>query len=376
MTNSKDPIKLRRRLMPSGVTSLYLDIYLKGKRRYEYLKLYLIPERNNKDRAKNKETLRLAEDVRAMRMVALRNREFGFKSEDKEQTLFYTFFQSLIDAHDKGDGVKSVDRWVAAYQHLRLYDDNDFLTFRDITPEWVLGFKNYLEKKAKTMKKNPQPLAVNTQFLYFSKLRACINKALEEKIITESPIANIPNIKAEESKRMYLTIEEVKRLADTECRSEVVKRAFLFSCLTGLRISDIQKLTWGEVHHQGAFTRLIFKQKKTGGQEYLDISPQAAELMGGGGKRSEDKVFAGLPLSTKANIVIRPWVEKAGINKRITFHCARHTFAVMMLELGTEIYTVSKLLGHRLLNTTQVYAKILDKSKQEAVMRIPSIIAK
>ena len=183
----------------------------------------------------------------------------------------------------------------------------------------------------------------------------------------------IENFKAEEGTRMYLTIDEVRRLAETECEYPQIKRAFLFSCLTGLRRSDILKMTWGEVQEQSGFTRIIFRQKKTGGQEYLDITPQAAELMGERGKPNEP-VFTDIHSTSCTNGTIKRWVLRAGIKKEITFHCARHTFAVMMLDLGTDIYTVSKLLGHRELNTTQIYAKVLDKNKQAAVSNIPSIL--
>ena len=185
---------------------------------------------------------------------------------------------------------------------------------------------------------------------------------------------SIDGFSGEESTRMYLTIEEVKKAAQTDCDSDLIKRAFLFSCLTGLRRSDILKLTWGEVQQQGDYTRIIFRQKKTKGQEYLDITPQAAEMLGSRGKASE-LVFKGIPCTSTTNNIIKIWIQRAGIDKEITFHCARHTFAVMMLDLGTDIYTVSKLLGHRELSTTQIYAKVLDKNKQAAVSRIPDIFS-
>ena len=182
----------------------------------------------------------------------------------------------------------------------------------------------------------------------------------------------VEGFKAEEGTRMYLTIEEVQRLAQTECEYPAIKRAFLFSCLTGLRRSDVIRLTWGDVHQQGEFTRIIFKQKKTSGQEYLDIPPQAAELMGERGKDAEH-IFPNIHSPSCTNEMSKRWVLRAGIHKDITFHCGRHTFAVMMLDLGTDIYTVSKLLGHRELSTTQIYAKVLDKNKQAAVAKIPDI---
>lgn len=154
-----------------------------------------------------------------------------------------------------------------------------------------------------------------------------------------------------------------------------IKRAFLFSCLTGLRRSDIVKLTWGEVHKQGDFTRIIFRQKKTGGQEYIDITPQAADLIGERGNHaSDDFVFGDIHSPSATNYHIREWALRAGVDKYISFHCGRHTFATLMLDIGTDIYTVSKLLGHRELSTTQIYAKVMDKNKQAAVARIPDIL--
>lgn len=172
---------------------------------------------------------------------------------------------------------------------------------------------------------------------------------------------------------MYLTLDEVRKLAATDCRYQSVKRAFLFSCLTGLRRSDIVRLVWGQVFQQDGFSRIIFKQKKTQGQEYLDLAPEAAKLMGKRGKAT-DRVFDDIHSPTVTNLVIRQWCMAAGIQKDITFHCGRHTFATMMLDLGTDIYTVSKLLGHRELSTTQIYAKVMDKNKQEAVASIPPVL--
>ena len=172
---------------------------------------------------------------------------------------------------------------------------------------------------------------------------------------------------------MYLTIDELKILAATECEYPQIKRAFLFSCLTGLRRSDVERLKWKDVQTQGKYTRIIFRQKKTKGQEYLDISPKAVELMGTPG-RLNDNVFEDIHTPYSTNEAIRKWVLRAGIHKDITFHCGRHTFAVMMLDLGTDIYTVSKLLGHRELSTKQIYAKVLDKNKQAAVEKFPEDI--
>ena len=168
---------------------------------------------------------------------------------------------------------------------------------------------------------------------------------------------------------MYLTIDEVKKLAETECEYPKIKRAFLFSCLTGLRRSDILKMTWAEVQEQSGFTRIIFRQKKTGGQEYLDITPQAAELMGERGKPNEP-VFTDIHSPSCTNEAIKRWVLRAGIKKEITFQHNRHSYAVIQISLGTDIYTVSKMLTHKNVTTTQIYADLVNSKKRETANKI------
>lgn len=367
---SKEPIRLRQRRTPSGLTSLYLDIYMNGRRSYEYLKLYLVPERTRADKEKNRETLKLADAIRAKRVVEFRNGQYGFQSQFAAGTLFFPYCRQICENMTGGN----LRVWATFLKHLAAYERNENITFRDITAEWVKGFKKYLSKDRVGLRKTENKrLSCNSMMVYFSKLKACLNRAVADEIIEVSPAQHIDNFKKEEGTRMYLTIEEVKRLAQTDCEHPRVKAAFLFSCLTGLRRSDVLRITWGDVHTQGDFTRIIFRQKKTRGQEYLDITEQAAELMGERGKSTE-RVFKGIFSPMWTNSIVQMWVLRAGIDKKITFHCARHTFATMMLDLGTDIYTVSKLLGHREISTTQIYAKVLDKNKQRAVASIPDVL--
>lgn len=369
-SKSKDPIKLRQRKTKSGLTSLYLDIYMNGRRQYEYLKLYLIPEKSRSDKEKNRDILRLAEDVRAKRLVELRNNEFGFTQKQNGIALFYPFLDKIISTK------KSKGMYISVRMHSKVYDNRENLRFRDITQDWVRGFKRYLENDAEDLRKSDgsrTKLLKNTQSRLFSLFKSVLKEADRDGIIQKDPSKNVCGISSSETKRMYLTIEEIKLLIGTECDSEDVKKAFLFSCLTGLRYSDVKRLTWGDVQKQGEFTRLVFRQKKTNGQEYLDISHQASYLMGER-KGAFDKVFNLTICRRAVNERIKKWVDRAEINKHISFHCARHTFAVMMLDLDTNIYVVSKLLGHRSVATTQIYAKVLDRGKQEAISRIPNIL--
>lgn len=380
MKGIKEPIRLRQKKLANGNISLYLDIYRNGKREYEFLKMYLIPERSKTDKETNRQTLQLANSIKSKRIVAMQNGEYDFNDRYNTEVLFYDYYRAMC-AKRRGNEESRGNwgNWYSCLRHMLKYEPNERITFAQITPEWVQGFKDYLEHDAvawgndyrKRIK--DKPLARNSKLSYFNKLRACLNQAFEERVIPHNPMRGIESFKPEDGMRMYLTLEEVRKLAQTDCEYPNIKRAFLFSCLTGLRRSDIIRMTWSEVFQQGEYTRIIFKQKKTNGLEYLDITGQAAELMGMRG-RPEERVFDEIHTPTCTNTAIREWVLRAGINKKITFHCARHTFAVMMLDLGTDIYTVSKLLGHRELSTTQIYAKVLDKNKQKAVSSIPNII--
>ncbi|MBQ6771322.1 MAG: site-specific integrase [Bacteroidales bacterium] len=375
----KEPIKLRQKKIADGNVSLYLDIYWNGKRSYEFLKLYLIPERTKEDKEKNRQTLQLANSVKAKRIVEMQNGSFGFKSDFATDTLFFDYYRAMCQKRLGAESRSNWGNWFSCLHHLKKYEKNERITFAEITPEWVEGFKEYLDDDArawehdKRKRNKEKPLARNSKLSYFNKLRACLNQAFEDRIIPINPCRGVENFKAEEGTRMYLTIDEVRKIAQTDCEYPRIKDAFLFSCLTGLRRSDILRLRWGDVFTQGDYTRIIFRQKKTKGQEYLDITDQAAALMGKRGDPA-DLVFEDIHSPTCTNRAVQEWVLRAGINKKITFHCGRHTFATMMLDIGTDIYTVSKLLGHKELSTTQIYAKVMDKNKQAAVSKIPDVL--
>lgn len=377
----KGAVKLRKRKMPSGNISLYLDVYLKGRRSYEYLNLYLVPENSRQDKIDNKETLRLAEAVLAKRIVEFQNGRYGFEDTYKQEGNFLDYYRAMC-AKRRGntESLGNWGNWYSALKHLEEYCKPN-TTFNDITPRWVEGFRDYLDRTSIRRDKRigivtksaKRKLSQNSKLSYFNKLKACLSQAVRDGIIHRNPADGVESFKPDETERVYLTLDEVKAMAKAECAYPDLKRAFLFSCLTGLRKSDIEKMLWSEVQSQGEYTRIIFKQKKTGGQEYLDISPQAVVYMGERGEL-EERVFSGFKYSAYINAELRMWAVRAGITKRITFHSGRHTFAVLMLDLGADIYTVQKLLGHKELHTTQIYAKVLDKKKQEAVMMIPKIV--
>lgn len=375
LRKKKETVYLRQRSRSNGTVALYLDVCRDGKRTHEYLKLYLVPELTREDKQKNKETLRLAEAMKAKRVVEIQSKYFGVEVPSSEDILFHDVMRRFID---RKDGTTKTS-WQNCLSHVLKYDPNERITFREITPQWVRGFRDYLDTKAmqwdiddRKRDVKPKPISQGTKALMFQKFCSVFNIAMKEGIINSNPSLTVERFKEPESDREFLTIDEIRHLRQTPPPDKHLAQAFFFSCLTGLRWSDIVKLRWGEVQEWKTGTRIVFTQKKTGGLEYLDLNEQAASLLGTRGS-SEELVFPALGPLQAARIKIAAWVRSAGIDKHITFHCARHTFAVMMLDLGVDLYTVSKLLGHRSIETTQVYAKILDKNKKAAVEKIPKI---
>lgn len=170
-----------------------------------------------------------------------------------------------------------------------------------------------------------------------------------------------------------MTIEELKRLIGTECKYEIMKQAFLFSCLCGLRVSDIRKLKWNDLQKSGERIRIEIKMQKTKEPLYLPISDEALKWLPQQNEAKGDDLIFPLTHEGTINKILQKWAKDAGIIKHISFHVARHTHATMMLTLGADLYTVSKLLEHKNIATTQIYAKIVDKKKEEAISLIPNL---
>lgn len=300
-------VKLREKELANGDMSLYLDMWVNGKRKKEYLKLHVINSTKPIDKKHNKDTRALAEDIRAKRQVEIQNMTYGFIDDFKLDTNFIAYFKSLIDKRKNSKG--NHGNWDSTLKHLlRFCDPNT--SFRDIDTNFVEGFKYHLQHNART--KSDTPLSQNSQCSYFNKFKASINAAFDERIILDNPAKRVKGIKQEETHREYLTLDELKRLVKAETKYPIMKKAFLFSCLTGIRWSDINKLTWSEVVQHNEGHRIVFRQKKTKGFEYLDISSQALKLLGDR-ENLDDRVFKGLKYSGWHNTELQKWIMRAGL---------------------------------------------------------------
>lgn len=371
----KEPIKLRVKHLANGNKSIYLDMYMNGKRKYEFLKLYIIPEYNKSDRVRNSETLKLANAIKAQRIIELQNQSHGFKINKTSHIRLTDYIQSVAEKKSENEVRKTVLH--AVVYHLKRYNPNDIQLSR-IDKDYILGFLDYLKTAKQTHTKKEKLLHVNTQVYYYKMLRYCLNYAVSEELISANPMNKIKNEEKphkHRTEREYLTIDELRKLAQTPFYNSLLKKAFLFSCFCGLRHSDIIALTWGDIEmDDDGNSRLYIIQKKTKEAISLPLSQEAIkQLPKREDAKEDDIIFKKLITLGRTNEILPKWAEQAGIKKHITFHTARHTHATMLLTLGVDLYTVSKLLGHTNIQTTQIYAKLVDESKKKATDLIPNI---
>ncbi|WMC07940.1 site-specific integrase [Elizabethkingia anophelis] len=322
----------------------------------------------------DRETMIYADSLRKLRQREYDNIELyseldAIKAEEKEKSQqdFVKYFDLLVTKRHKNSSESIQINWYRSIKFLKDFG-GEKITFSQINTKFCEKFKSYL-LTAKNGNNNENTISQNTASTYFSVFKAALKEAFIDGYFTSDISAKVKSIPHEESRREYLTLEELNTLVETPCELDVLKRAALFSALTGLRHSDIQKLTWDEISIENEQAKINFTQKKTKGVEYMPISKQALQLCGEVGLPT-DLIFKNLTNPAWISRPLKKWIESAGITKKITFHNFRHTFATLQLSSGTDIYTVSKMLGHTNVKTTQVYAKVVDEKKNKASQAI------
>jgi integrase len=357
-------VKLRKKTISSGRESLFLDFWpavslISGKEtRREFLGLYVFAKpKTGTEKFHNRQTLDVAETIRATRQLELQSNAYAIKRLGSE-TRLEDYLLKQADKRTPQTG----GQWQHMIRQIRLCGLN-LLTMAELDVRQCTKFKDYLQGLIDTGKLMP-----NTAANYLSYFRTAIRSAYKDGIISENLTERFDRLPEGKSVREFLTHEELNRLAGTPIRSQNIKRLALFAALTGLRTSDLRALQWSNViEHSDGDVSLHYRQVKTKKEERLPISQQARELLG---HRSEGAVFTWVPNHSTLSETIALWVKRAGIQKHITMHCFRHTYATLQLSAGTDIYTVSKLLGHTDVKTTQIYAKVLDDSKRAAANRV------
>lgn len=280
---------------------------------------------------------------------------------------FIEYFEKVTFKRHANSSKSILINWQRTNEFLKQFA-GDTLLFSQIDIALAENFRLFLLSAPQGGNKSGI-ISQNTAATYFSIFKAALKQAFVDGYLGSDLSAKIKGIQEKESRREYLTLEELNKLVATPCERGVLKRAALFSALTGLRHIDIQNLKWSEISMEGNQARLHFTQQKTKGVEYTPISEQALQLCGEP-REPEQFVFEDLPDPSWISRPLKKWIEDAGIKKKITFHCFRHTFATLQLSSGTDIYTVSKMLGHTDVKTTQIYAKVVDEKKNKAAHAI------
>ena len=358
---------LREKKMTKGRRSLYLDFYppilhpeTRKPTRREHLKLFIHEKpKTELEREHNKETKLIGETLRSKRQLEIQSGYYGFLTAHNGKKSFIAFFEDFIETKRATTSKSNYENYVSIGNYVKAFA-GEKCTFANIDEHFCRKFKDFLLKQER--------ISGNTASSYFDKFKYIIREAYKQKMLRGNPAEGIKSIKTVAPRREFLSLDELRALASTPFHYEDLRRACLFASLTGLRYSDIENLTWSAVQSSGDGKYFIrFRQKKTKENEVMPLSADAFSLIGERVGNAE-KIFKDLKYyQTK---YIADWILKAGITRKITFHCFRHTFATLQMTFGTEIYTVQKLLGHKNIQTTQIYAKIIDEKRREAVDRI------
>lgn len=348
--NQFHKIKIRVKKMKDGRLSVFLDTHRHNAHHYEFLKLYLYQTGFS---AHNDNTLRLVARLRDDREALLQESETGIPTR-REDVSFIRFARAVISEKNESTAEQytcGLTFWIKTH--------GERLTIRQID-------RYHVDKFLSRMKADR--LSQATRFHYFFAVKYILKQAVKDRIIQYNPADDF-SVSQGRSVREFLSMDEVRQLVDLNT-GDPVRDAFLFSCYTGLRYSDIIALTWNQIRDN----HLAIKQQKTG--EYLrsPLTEPALAILDSLRTTCNmtGKVFK-LPSYKRLREHLKKLMDAAGIDRNITFHCARHTFATLCLTYGMDLYTVSKLLGHTDIGTTQLYAKIVDSKKEEEVRKFPKI---
>lgn len=369
----KEPVRIREKVLDGGTISLYLDMYYKGNRKKEGLKLYLIPETTPAAKLQNKNTRKLAEQIKAQRILDIQKDGLvDWEKLKRSRTTLLSWLEDFVTCDEKlsPSSVRpkrnAKDR---VKEYLTSIGKQDML-LSEVDKDFCRGFVAFL--RTCKIYKGKKTMSDTTARLLMCRVAEAMNKAVVEGLIPSNPFKALEakeKPKMKNGRREFLTVEELKVLINTPCRYGIVKKAFLFSCFTGLRYSDTKALRWSEIHTtaDGKARYIEHRQVKTKKTVTIPLSDEALRWMP---KQQEgiDQVFHELKISPNTvEAVLKEWMKDCKIDKHITYHCSRHTAATTLLTLGANLYVVSKLLGHSSIQMTEVYAKIVDQKKVETM---------
>lgn len=348
-------VKLRYRTLKSGKRTYYLDIHHNGKRWREFLKVTISPN----DDVKN-EKKKIIEKIRVNRELELLSEDTNHIPTHFRKLDFFVFTKDFLDHYRKQDG-RMIEGSVKKFE---IFLGTSTIPISKITPGIMEKFKDYLIYDA--------GLSGETPHNYFTRFKKVLKAAKIKGYLKEMPTEHIrfknPN-KNDTIKKQVVDAEELQQLATTFCGNEEVKRAFLFACYTSLGLAEIRELKWSNIKNG----RLITPRKKTGEIINNRLNLTALKILGER-KASSQYIFEIQSLSDSAiNKNIKNWSKRANLDKHLTFYCARHTFACLLLMNGANLKTVADAMGHSSTRSTLKYLNYVQKLQDEAIDKLPSL---
>lgn len=353
-------VYVRERARKDNRTSIMLDIYHNGKRHFEVLKnLTLVTKPTSPiDRLKNKENRELAESIRNRRAQELEGSEYQIAPKYQNRVDFLEYYQNFIDSYKKKDK-RVITSSLTKFKEFLKESKIKGLSINQVNESLVMNFRDFLLEK----------LNGESPANYLAKFKKVLIQATRDKVIGTNPSANVSIRRGESIKKDILTMEEVQMLSVTPITNEEVKRAFIFSCYTGLRFCDIVSLKWENINFKNK--QLSIYQSKTGNKVSINLHASAMSILKNQGSAKES-VFK-LPSHNACLKGLKHWVKKAEIEKKITWHCARHSFATNIIVWGADVNTASNLLGHASLRYTTRYLHEVKNLQEKAIDNLPSV---
>ncbi len=371
-------ITIRTRDLTEGNKTIYLDFYDKGKRWREYLGLYLKPEVNDEAKKENVNAMRRAIEIKAQRELGQEKEE----ERDLRAPLFADWAETYLAKLQrtlKPDSLRHHRIMVDTIKEFLKIKGKKNFRVSQFDKALYLKFMAYLKDEYRVQRgNNSYPISQTTLFNKQRMFNQMLNAIVKDGHLASNPYHSLDNSeKAKQPKndRVFLTKEEVEKMAATPTHSPRTKQGFMFCCFTGLRLSDLQALKWRNIRQtSGGGMEIRLDQKKTEKQVAIPLGKKAQEWLPERGEAADDDKVFDLPERTTCRVCVKALAQRAGIIKDVNFHTSRHTFATLALAAGTDLYTVSKLLGHQNIKTTQRYAEVLMDTKNMAVTKAAKVI--
>lgn len=347
-------IKLRFKEIKDNRKSLYLDLYVQKKHQYKFLNCFIYSNpRTKEERTHNKEILAYAHSQLSQLQLELYNSNELFFAPAQTKNSIIEYLKELQDSKT----TKQSQSNISSLQY-HLITSKLFESIDDIHLNSIQKFSQYLQNTVSS----------NSAKTYFTLFLHFLRFLQGKKLLQNIDLKRVKKISGEETQRTFLSESELQLLSKTDCPNEQVKRAFLFSCLCGLRLSDIKTLSSKNLDWEN--NCIVLRNKKTSSIQYIPITESMKVFLDS--LRNSEILFS-LPDTSNVERNLEKWAKKANLGKKLTFHVARHTFATLLLTKNIDIYTISKLLNHKDLKTTQIYASLVDEKKISALNTLPTI---